>query len=60
MNPTAVGHLADGQQPARLAARQAAQAGLVPTTWPMFGILSEGHADAQVGFICAVCCQGAP
>ena len=40
-NPTAVGILADGQQPARLATRRAAQAGLVPSTWPMFGIKSE-------------------
>ena len=61
-NPTAVSELAIGQRPARLAARQAAQVGLVPampSTWPMFGILSEGHTVAQVGHICAVGCQEA-
>ena len=58
-NPTFVRNLADGQQPARLAARQAAPTELMPSTWPMFGNLSEGHADAQVGLICAVGCQGA-
>ncbi len=61
-NPTAVGKLTCDQQPARLAARQAAQVGLMPampSTWPIFGIMPEGHADAQVGLICAVGCQGA-
>ena len=58
-NPTEVGNLADGHQPARLAASQAAQDGLVPSTWPMYGIASGRHAIAQVGLICAVCRQAA-
>ena len=51
-NPTTVSNLADGHQPAGLAARQAAQVGLVPatpSTRPVVSIASERHADAQVG-----------
>ena len=61
-NPTAMNKLATGQQPAHLAARQAAQVGLVPVmpgTGPLVGIVTERQPDAQVGLIRAVGCQEA-
>ena len=61
-HPTAMNELATGQQAAHLAARQAAQVGLVPanpSTGPLFGTVTERQPNAQVRLICAVCHQGA-
>ena len=61
-HPTAMNELATGQQPAHLAARQAAQVGLVPAmpgTGPLVGIVTKRQPDAQVGLIRAVGCQEA-